>query len=174
MEKKYVLKFTEDEYWAIYEPSFQRKSTLFNHKSTQIWFVLTLIALLGTISCLSMYVKSKSEIVGLSCIVCLSFLCTFGIRLLLQGRKLAASLKRIRAYYETIQHGIELSYHQQNMQFTIHGKKELIHWNECKKVTLEKNFIQFDFFTNIPILIPKGRQSQSSWKQLEADLSTFQ
>ncbi len=173
MEKSFKLKYTEEEYWDIYESKFTRKSNIFIHFSTFPWMIITFLFLL--VSSLFGFVYSQNNnfndlvVCGVTFLVSLIFLA----HTLKKCQDLILTLKQIKVYYEYIKDGVEITINKTNLIFTYQSKKEIIQWVECKNIIIEEKYIQFYFYARTPILLPKGLQTQHILKQFENEIESY-
>ncbi len=173
MEKTFKLRYTEDEYWSLYESKFTKKSNIFTHISTFPWMIITFLFLV--ISSLFAFVYGKGNNFNhlVICVVTFLVALIFLANTLKKCQELMITLKQIRTYYDYIKNGVEITVSRTNLIFAYDTKKEIIQWVECKNVIIEENYIQFYFYSKTPILIPKGMQTQHIVKQFEQEIASF-
>ncbi len=173
MENTFKLKYTEEEYWSIYESKFTRKSNIFIHLSTFPWMIITFLFLL--ISSLFAFVYSQNNNFYDLMIGVVLFLISliFLAHTLKKSQELMFTMNQLRTYYDYIKNGVEITINKTNLIFNYETKKEIIQWVECKNIIVEEKYIQFYFYARTAILIPKGLESADTLKQFEKEIEMY-
>jgi hypothetical protein len=173
MEKTFMLRYTEDEYWSLYEPKFAKKSNIFTHVSTFPWMIITISFLVISLMFAFVYSKGNNFNHLVICVATFLIALIFLANTLKKSQELMITLKQIRTNYAEIKNGVEITVNRTNIIFSYESKTELIQWVQVKDVIIEENYIQFYFYSKTPILIPKGIQTQQVMNQFEQEIASF-
>jgi hypothetical protein len=173
MEKTFKLKYTEEEYWAIYESKFTSKSNIFIHFSTFPWIIITFLFLLVTALFGFVFSQNNNFNDLVVCVITLLVSLIFLAHTLKKCQELILTLRQIRVYYDYIKNGVEITINKANLIFAYQSKLEIIKWVECKNIIIEEKYIQFYFYARTPILLPKGLETQHILKQFENEIESF-
>lgn len=173
MDKTFKLKYTEDEYWSVYEIKYKKNSNIFTHFSTIPWIIVTSLFLLVSLMFGFVYNQNSNFTDLITCVITFLISLLFLAHTLKKCQELMITLKQIKTYYEYICNGIEITISKANIIFSYGNKKEIVQWVECKNIVIDEKYIQFYFYSRTPILIPKGLQTQQVMNQLENELESF-
>ncbi len=166
-KKTYDFRFSEADYWSIYEPIHQQHGAVWMHPSTR------LIALLFIISSLAFLIFSFSiERVGLELYAALGVaVVILGTAYIYQTFQLQKAKTRIKDYFESIRGGISLTVDPSTLQVKMGSGTTIFPWTECKQARIDEKYIQIDLHNAPPVLIPVGKESKSLAKEFETHIS---
>ncbi len=166
---EYYLKFTEDEYWLIYENSYPKDANMLNHRSTSPYSILLLLI---AVPLIFMYFADPAQYARPIAMLLLAGAAVAGI-LFYKAYILLKEIRKISIYYEFIKNGVKITLNEGSMIFFINNRTTIYPISECIQVIIEDLYMEFRFVSATSVLIPKGAFSRSDWERIEHDLVTL-
>lgn len=166
-EKTYDFRFSENEYWAIYEPHHQQYGGVWFHSSTRLIFISFALSLAGFIVSMFLPKSFGTPLVFVFMIALIVLSKIYGSKSLNR----VDAKQKIKAYYESCRNGISVTISKSSLNVKIGTSSTVYPWSACIQARIEDKFIQIDLADGTFVLIPIGKEDKPKAKDLKAHIS---